>query len=251
MLRFCFVTGCEPDKWVRRFQDRTEHGGMVASAADDPLSQVAEGSADVALVRGPVTQEWRETLVADGYHCVALYEEQPGVGMPKDHTLTLLEAVTDEDLAGEHVLYRSDGAVDPAAVCEALKVVAANVGVVLAPRPLLKVLSGRQVEHRAWTNGEPTVIALVWRRERDGDDIQDFVGICRGRKPSSARQSDAAPAERRRDQGGKQRRGNVGKRGEHIRRGQQGAKRGKRTGKAAGHSVKNVKRGRGPKSTKR
>lgn len=61
--------------------------------------------------------------------------------------------------------------------------VAANVGIVIAPRPLLKVLSKKQVVPLGLN--DPTVartaIALVWSKERDADDVQAFVGVAKGR----------------------------------------------------------------------
>lgn len=181
MLHLAFVIGTEPDKWINRFQDRTSHG-ISATACDDPF-----GQADLALMRLPDARVDPEI-----FHIVRLYEEQPGVALPKDHTLTLHEVVPTAELGEEIVNFTAGTPVDIQGLRDALKVVAANVGIAYAPRPLLKALCGKQVEHRSVDSGEPTTIALVWPKDKDSDAIQDFVGITRGRTLNSSRAGSAA-----------------------------------------------------------
>ena len=95
MLSLSFITGTEPDKWFRRFTDRTDHGGLRTVASDDALAQLLSGDVDVALVRLP------DARVTDEMHVVRLYDEQPGIALPVDHTLTLLEQVGEKDIVGE------------------------------------------------------------------------------------------------------------------------------------------------------
>jgi hypothetical protein len=45
------------------------------------------------------------------------------------------------------------------------------------------------------TDAAPTRIALVWRVERDDDDIQEFVGVVRGRTARSSRGADESAEE--------------------------------------------------------
>ena len=74
--------------------------------------------------------------------------------------------------------------------------VAAGVGAVIAPRPVIKLLSGKKIAHREYRNPTypPTTIALVWRKADDCEAIQDFVGIAKGRTPQSTRGSQPANA---------------------------------------------------------
>ena len=210
MLRLSFVTGTEPDKWFTRFRDRTTHRLQTADSVD-PLAELLDARADLALVRLP------DARVTADHHVVVLYPEASGIALPKDHELTLLETLTPEDIEGEIVNWATPGTgeIDVEAVRAGLQVVAANVGVVIAPRPLIKVLSRRQIAHRDYRDPAlpGTEIALVWNRERDSEAIQDFVGIAKGRTPNSSRQ--AAPKRsarektlakqaRRAEQGGKQ-----------------------------------------------
>ena len=125
MLSLSFITGTEPDKWFRRFTDRTDHGGLRTVASDDALAQLLSGDVDVALVRLP------DARVTDEMHVVRLYDEQPGIALPVDHTLTLLEQVGETDIVGE--LIHDQGSSDIPAIREHLGVVAAGVGVVIAP----------------------------------------------------------------------------------------------------------------------
>ncbi|GAB3697064.1 LysR substrate-binding domain-containing protein [Corynebacterium nasicanis] len=184
-MRLSFVTGTEPDKWFSRFRDRTTHRLTVTDSVD-PIAEVLDARVDLALVRLP------DARITDAHHVVVLYPEAPGIALPKDHELTLLETVGDEDIAGEIINWSppASGEVDVEAVRAGLQVVAANVGVLIGPRPLIKVLSRRQIEHRDFRGEVPaTHIALVWRREDDSEAIQDFVGIAKGRTPNSSRQS--------------------------------------------------------------
>ncbi len=185
MLRLSFVTGTEPDKWFTRFRDRTPHR-FVTTDSVDPLAELLDDRADLALVRLP------DARLTDEHHVVVLYPEATGIAMPKDHELTLLDAVAAEDIEGEIINWSTpeSGEVDVDEVRAGLQVVAANVGVLIAPRPLIKVLSRRQIEHRDYVGEAPgTEIALVWLREKDSEAVQDFVGIARGRTPNTSRQA--------------------------------------------------------------
>lgn len=196
MLRLVFSTGTEPGKWFRRYRDSHPPESLVTVDADDAMDVLLAHEADLALTRLP------DSRVDDSFHVVQLYEEAPGIAVPKDSVYAEVgEDVTPEDVAEEIVNYRiaQGGSVDVPALRTALQVVAANVGVAIAPRPLLKVLSKKQVV--ALGLEDPTVartvIALVWRRADDGDEIQDFVGVAKGRTRNSSR--NAAPKRSARD----------------------------------------------------
>lgn len=188
MLTLSFVTGTEPGKWFERFRERTRHGGLAAAESEDSVAALIDGSAQLALVRLP-----DHRLDPGEFHVVELYFEERGIALPKDSELTLIEgAVSAADIAGEIMNYQvpSTGEVDVGAVRDALQIVAANVGVAVAPKPLIKVLSKKLVVPRTYSgDGIPrTQIALAWRQSEDNDAIQDFVGIAKGRTPNSSRQ---------------------------------------------------------------
>lgn len=196
MLTIGFVTGTEPGKWFRRYEEFA--GARVTTLpADDPFPLLAreEEPADIVLMRLP------DARVGDAHHVVRLYEEARGVAVPKDSVYAEVgEKVDPADLAGEHMNFHYQPGAEPAGATDelrgALQVVAANVAVAMAPLPLLKALSKKQVVPlQLRGDGEATEIALVWFKERDGDDVQDFVGIVKGRSPRSSRSS-KAPAQR-------------------------------------------------------
>ena len=191
MLRLAFVTGTEPGKWLRRFEAGTSHG-LEARGSDDPLAELAEGACDLALVRLP------DARVTEHHHVVVLYEEAPGVAVPKDSVYAEVgESIAVGDLADDIVNldFTPGTAIDD--LRAALQVVAANVGVVFAPRPLLKVLSKKQVVALelidAPASARPFRIALVWPKELDSEAVQDFVGVAKGRTMNSSRSSSPRP----------------------------------------------------------
>ncbi|MEX3516594.1 LysR family transcriptional regulator substrate-binding protein [Corynebacterium camporealensis] len=190
MLRLAFATGTEPGKWFRRYRENTAHG-LETIDADDAFATLLEGNADLALARVPV--DGGDPRADDNFHRVRLYEEAPGVAVPKDSIFAEVgEDVEASDLADEHVNYRlgDDAMVNIPDIRTSLQVVGANVGIVIAPRPLLKVLSKKQVVPLGLN--DPTVplteIVLLWRKDDDCDAIQDFVGIAKGRTANSSRQ---------------------------------------------------------------
>ncbi|WJZ02195.1 LysR family transcriptional regulator substrate-binding protein [Corynebacterium freiburgense] len=203
-LTIAYIHGTAPDKWFRRFAEQTNHQIDRVFGCDDSIEALFAGEADIALVRLP------DPRITDQYHVVRLYQEQPGIGVPKDSELTLLEEISYEDIVGENCLYQPDKTVDVAKVREAVQVVAANVGVVLAPQPLLRSMNHKMIAHRPYQSGVPTEIGVVWPKEKDRDEIQDFVGITRGRTPRSSRQSAPKRSAREKAKAKQQRRNGKG-----------------------------------------
>ena len=191
MLRLTFATGTEPGKWFERFRRATDHGGLQTIDADDALAVLLDGEADVALARlphGGIDKRMSE----DSTHVVRLYSETRGIAVPKDSVFAEMgEAVDARDIADEHVNYRiaDDASLDVNEIRAGLQVVAANVGIVIAPRPLLKNLSKKQVVPLELKDSTvpQTDIALVWLKANDSEAIQDFVGIAKGRTKNSSR----------------------------------------------------------------
>lgn len=251
MLTLSFATGCEPGKWLRRYRQTTAHGGVEAAASDDPVAEVLDGRVTLALVRLP---DPRVEAALGELHKVELYDEAPGVAVPKDSVFAELgEAVRFADLEDETVHYRpaADGTVDIAQVRTMLPVVGANVGVVLAPRPVLKVLAKRQVvpltlADAAQAGVVPTRVALVWRREADSDAVQDFVGVAKGRTANSTRRANPRGARGSGGRGGA-RNDKTGKNGKACKGAMAG--KGAKAGKGAGTG--NDRKGKGPRKSGR
>lgn len=166
MLRLSFATGTEPGKWFTRYREYTSHE-LATADADDALADVLAGSADLALARVP--EAGGDPRIDDTFHMVRLYDEAPpGIAVPKDHILAEMGETVNPpaDVADEIVNYRipDTGVVDVQAVRDALQIVAANVGIVVAPpRPLLKVLSKRQVVPLALADAPPPLAPHLHR----------------------------------------------------------------------------------------
>lgn len=188
VLRVAFVPGAMPEKWFRRYRERTGLA-LTSFSADDPVLEVAAGRADMALARDPREDE--------ALHRIRLYDEAAGIAVEKEHVLSLLkdgEVVDRADLSGETVLLDASGGdagpADPGAVREMLQVVATGAGVLLAPRPLLRALNARGTTHREIAPADgarPTTLWLTWPKSGDDELTQELVGIVRGRREGSRR----------------------------------------------------------------
>ena len=185
-LRLRYVAGVSPAKWLRAWADRRPDLPIEAVRVEqaDQLADLLGGEADVAFVRLPVE--------ADGLHAIPLWEELAVAVLPKDHPLADAEALTVDDLAGDPL---APAQPDTAMTVE---LVAAGTGHAILPHGVARLHHRRDVVAVPVTDAAPTRIALVWRVERDDADIQEFVGVVRGRTARSSRgegdDAEAAPA---------------------------------------------------------
>lgn len=182
-LRLRYVAGVSPAKWLRAWTDRRPDLALEAERVDEPaqLDALLAGESDLAFVRLPVE--------AEGLHVIPLWEEVAVAVLPKDHPLADADALELGDLAEEPRAPEQD---DPAMT---LELVAAGTGWAVLPHSLARLHHRRDVVAIPLTDAAPTRIALVWRVERDDRDIQDFVGVVRGRTTRSSRGASGADAE--------------------------------------------------------
>ena len=182
-MRVRYVAGVSPAKWLRAWAERRPDLPVEAERVDEPrqLDAVTAGEADLAFVRLPVD--------ADGLHVIPLWEEVAVAVLPKEHPLADADALTLGDLDGEPRAPEHD---DPAMTVE---LVAAGTGWAVLPHSLARLHHRRDVVAIPVTDAAPTRIALVWRVDRDDDDIQEFVGVVRGRTARSSRSSAAPESE--------------------------------------------------------
>jgi DNA-binding transcriptional LysR family regulator len=179
-LRLRYVAGVSPAKWLRAWAERRPDLPLEAERVEEPqqLDAVTAGEADLAFVRLPVDGE--------GLHVIPLWEEVAVAVLPKEHPLADAEALALADLAGEPRAPEQDDA------AMTVELVAAGTGWAVLPHSLARLHHRRDVVAIPVTDAAPTRIALVWRVERDDDDIQEFVGVVRGRTARSSR-SGATP----------------------------------------------------------
>jgi DNA-binding transcriptional LysR family regulator len=188
-LRVAFVTGTTPDKWARAWREQGRGRlELVPVTEDDQESVVRAGEVDLALVRLPVD--------TDQLHCVRLYDELPVVVAGRDHLVSAADEVTLDDLVDEQLVRPHASGWRPGAdqldwppmsEQEAVETVAAGTGIVLLPMSVARLHQRKDVVQRVVTDLPPTTIALVWRRQRDDDTTQAFVGVVRGRTGNSSR----------------------------------------------------------------
>lgn len=176
-LRVGFVPGVEPDRFLRRW--RTGRRPARLDLIPVPLSHqqdaLAAGEVDMCFVRLPVA--------GDELHVVALWQERPAVVVGTENVLSLLEEVTEDDLAEETEIR----AEHPDDAADRVAVVATGIGYTRMPLSLARLHHRKDAAHRPLVDAEPTRIALVWPRGADDPIRQEFVGVVRGRTARSSR----------------------------------------------------------------
>lgn len=188
-----YVPGVMPDKWVRVWNER--HPDVPLTLTQVPAGAAAgrllDGDADAGLVRLPVD---RTVLSA-----IPLYTEQTVVVVPKDHLVTAVDEVSPEDLSDDIVLHPLDDVLDwenlpgrpaferPATTADAVELVAAGIGVLIVPLSLARLHHRKDLTHRPLKDAPESSVALAWPEDATTDEVEDFIGIVRGRTVNSTR----------------------------------------------------------------
>ncbi|UXM91784.1 LysR family transcriptional regulator substrate-binding protein [Paenarthrobacter sp. JL.01a] len=180
-LRFAYVAGVTPGKWIRRWEERMPEVPLHSFMSDDDaqLSVLRDGSADLSFVRLPVDR--------DGLNVIPLYEEQPVVVAPKGHEISVFEEVALEDLAEENFL----DVEEMGGPAMALQVVASGAGLVIMPMSVARHLNAKDTVMRRLSGAPGTQIGLAWLVGTDSPVVEEFIGIVRGRTAQSSRQPSA------------------------------------------------------------
>lgn len=168
-LRVSALQSISTDKWEQRWS-RTHPSNRLWVQRDSDLREAREaviaalcaGQIDAALVRlypGETPQNLADTPL----HSVALYEEGAALLLSEEHPLAD-EPEIDASLIEEPELRAA-----------------------LLPAPVARDTRQKSLVVVPVTGLEPTRVLCVWLVERDADDVQDFVGILRGRGERSSR----------------------------------------------------------------
>lgn len=172
-----FVPGVTPGKWVARWRER--HPGVplgLHQHDDDALAALRTESDDVVFVRCPVDRE--------DLHLIPLYEEQPVAVMSRDNELSLYDDIPLEELEEATLL--------DVAACggpkTAVEVAASGAGLVILPMSLARLHARKDAVHRPVPGLPTTTIGIAWRVEDESADVEEFIGIVRGRTAQSSRQ---------------------------------------------------------------
>ena len=197
-----YVPGVTPAKWARTWAERHPevplklHAVVAADAADE----VRAGAIDVALLRPPAD--------TSGLAVIPLYEETTVVVVPTDHLLSAVDAVTVADLDGEPILIPLDDVVAwevapgvqvdhrPETTKDATELVAAGIGALIVPQSLARLHHRKDLVYRPITDAPTCPVALAVGEGQQAALVEEFIGIVRGRTPSSSR-GRAEPAPKR------------------------------------------------------
>lgn len=194
-LRVAFAPGVTPDKWARAWRERNPQIRLelLPIGEADQRAVLDDGTADMVLARLPVDLESPTPL-----HCVRLYDEVPVVVAGLEHFVAAgdpdspipLADLNDEQLVLPHPSGWRPTAEQlvfpPMSVKDAIEVAAAGTGIVIVPMSVARLHHRKDVVQRP-VELESTSVALLWLRSADSDVHQDFVGVSRGRRPSSSR----------------------------------------------------------------
>lgn len=205
-FRLGIVPGVTPAKWVSTWRQRHRLPLKLhhLEAAGAPAA-LAHGDVDIALLRPPVDPE---TVSA-----IPLYSEVAVVVAGKDHPLAALaphEEAEPADLQEETFLLPQDDVYPdqehvpgrvlehrPATTADAITLVAAGTGLLIVPMSLARLHHRRDLIHRPLAGGPAAQVLLAWLTEHYSDEVEDFIGIVRGRTVNSTRgrpQHSGAPA---------------------------------------------------------
>ncbi|MGO1183607.1 MAG: LysR family transcriptional regulator substrate-binding protein [Micrococcaceae bacterium] len=238
------IPGATPSKWVDRFTSRHRAVQLVnqdSSAQALHLRTPEDGAAPRGIPQlgylrwrldSTATEHLRSLDVGpEQVHVVTLYEEQPVVCVGRDHVLAAWDPDADGPLPAEELEALDEAAVNPADFAPALasdadpldapeqpgagermalEIVASGAGYTVLPASVARMFGRRDLvtlplvpdeAHLGWQ------VALAWRRDLDSELVQDFIGVARGRRPSSSRSSAVPEANQQQKQSAAQKSG--------------------------------------------
>ncbi|WP_368497590.1 LysR family transcriptional regulator substrate-binding protein [Herbiconiux sp. A18JL235] len=216
-LRVVFAPGVTPAKWFRIWEQRLPDVPLDVAPIDSlpdatslAVGALRDDTADVALIRLPLPEAERAEGAAARLHAIPLYTEQPVVVVPKDHEIALVESISLAEIAELGRLDEAEGrpgvsylevAAGAPGGTDAMELVSAGVGFVIAPKPVARLYSRRDVVARELvgegSEAHERRVVLVWRADLDPDRaalVDEFMGIVRGRTANSTRGADTVAA---------------------------------------------------------
>ncbi|MFD7666254.1 LysR family transcriptional regulator substrate-binding protein [Streptomyces sp. NPDC059788] len=212
-FRLAYVPGVTPTKWVRIWNERLPGIPLtlVPTSAAGAYDVLRDGGADAGFVRLPADRTF--------FSAIPLYTETTVVVVPKDHLFTAADEISTGELADEIVLHPLDDTLGwerppgqpaferPATTADAIELVAAGVGLLVVPQSLARLHHRKDLKYRTVSDAPQSQVALAWPEERTTDQVEDFIGIVRGRTVNSTR-GRSQPQEQARSKAG-----NAGKAG--------------------------------------
>lgn len=205
LFTIAFVPGVTLAKWAKVWTERRPDLplGFEPTPEADQIRVLHDGTAEVSFVRLPIDNA--------GLSAIPLYFEVPVVVLSKDHALAEAESVTVAELAGEHLLQDPDLVPEWRDVADeiregtrrplpdirtgddAAELVAAGVGIVIVPQSVARLHSRKDVVARPVTDVAESQIALAWLEDNTTPDVEEFIGVVRGRTARSSRAPQEEP----------------------------------------------------------
>ncbi|WP_308250042.1 LysR substrate-binding domain-containing protein [Sphaerisporangium fuscum] len=193
VFRLAYAPGVTPAKWVGIWTERMPGVPitLVAAPAAEVVGLLRDGGADAGFVRLPVDR--------DGLSVIPLYMETTVVVVPKEHAVAAVDEVAVADLADDEVFHPLDDTIEwtvrpglpaftrPATTAEAVKLVAAETGLLLVPQSLARLHHRRDLTYRPVPDAPQSQVGLAWPTDATTDLVEDFIGIVRGRTANSSR----------------------------------------------------------------
>lgn len=187
------MPGGTPAKWARIWAERHPEVPLELRAitAPDAADAVRDGTVDVTLLRLPAD--------TTGLAVIPLYEEIPVAVVPADHVISAAEEITTADLDGEPTLLPLDNVVEwshtvgdpvayrPETTEAAVELVAAGLGALVVPQSLARLYHRRDLTHRPIVDAPTCAVALAFPDGPQPPQLEEFIGIVRGRRPGSSR----------------------------------------------------------------
>jgi len=173
-----FVPGVTLTKWSRLWEERRPDAplGFAPTTEQTQSAVLLDGSAQVGFVRLPV-----DAAHAGELSVIRLYSEVVVAVLNEDSPLADQDSVVLADLEGLE-LHDKQGDLRAA-----VELVAAGVGALVVPHALARQYSRKGVVSRDVVDAEETWIGVAWLAEQETADIEEFVGIVRGRSANSSR----------------------------------------------------------------
>ena len=188
-LRVAFVTGSAPDKWAARWRERSRTPlELTMVEQHEQRTLLDDDRADMVIARLPLDET--------DLHVVRLYDELPVAVVSSEHPAAAYDELPVTELLAEQFVLGPPYGVTPTVEQlafpamtprEAVEVAASGTGLAVLPMSVARLHQRRDVAHVVLTDLPPTQVALVWRRDRDDDDTQAFVGVVKGRTARSSR----------------------------------------------------------------
>ena len=192
-LTLGYVPGGTPAKWAGAWAQRHPEVPLHLRAvtAADAAAAVRAGIVDVALLRLPAD--------TSGLAVIPVYEETTVAVVPTDHILTAVDEITAADLDGESTLLPLDDVLSwpgapgvpvdhrPETTQDAIELVAAGIGILIVPQSLARLYRRRDLTYRPIADAPTCPVALAVLAGPQPALVEEFIGIVRGRKPTSSR----------------------------------------------------------------